>query len=116
MECIYTVADYNKIYTVPTPDCEGIAVTSAVRKAVNENFDVGFDWKYVIETPDTITSSTWSCTPSGLTVGTGVIDLTVTKVPISGGTEGTVYSLVNQIETDNGDKYELTKSVIVSSK
>jgi hypothetical protein len=60
------------------------------------------DWTKAVPTGDTITGSTWSVSPSGLTQdATSIVGL-VTTVALSGGTADTDYTVTNQITTNTG--------------
>ena len=73
-------------------------------KDPNEVLDYTVDWQGdntpVLESGETITTSTWT-TPSGLTEDSTSKTSTTTTVVLSGGTAGTTYELTNTIVTDN---------------
>jgi len=80
--------------------------------------DWGANW---ISTGDSISTSTWSVTPSGtgvdLTVDSSTKDVdNKTKVVVSGGAEGQEYRLTNTIVTDNGLTQEQTLIIKVEEK
>ena len=116
MDLVYKVANYNKIYTVPESNYGENRMIGANRKAVNEIYTVGNDWVNVLEYGDGIAASVWNVTPAGLGIYDSTISGTVVKTTISGGVEGQVYALLNNITTSGNYKYEVTKNIIVSSK
>jgi len=73
-------------------------------KDPNEVLDYTVDWQGtnnpVLESGEAITTSTWT-TPSGLTEDSTSKTSTTTTVVLSGGTAGTLYTLTNNIVTDN---------------
>lgn len=76
----------------------------------------GFDWTtYLAEigASETIASSTWSATPSGLTLSGGsiVTGSLKTQIKVSGGTVGTRYTVTNRIVTSSS--YTDDRSFIV---
>ena len=84
-------------------------VTSAqtFRKDPNSVLDYGFDWDDdtvgpYLETGEIIATSLW-IVPSGLTDISESVSDTVTKIVLSGGTEGESYRVTNRIVTTGGD-------------
>ncbi len=76
---------------------------------------VGHDWSTRLGT-DTITASTWSATPTGLTLTGSAFTNTGTKstsVWVEGGTDGTVYRLVNRVTMASTGIDEKTLRVLV---
>ncbi len=73
-------------------------------KDPSEVLDYSVDWQGtnnpVLESGETITTSTWT-TPTGLTEDSTSKTSTTTTVVLSGGTAGTLYTLTNNIVTDN---------------
>lgn len=67
------------------------------KAAADEAFAIDYGAEY-LDTGETLISSTW-IVPSGLTKLAESFTSTVAKVLISGGTVGTIYELVNDIET-----------------
>ncbi len=68
----------------------------------------GIDWTSAIPTGDTISLSTWSVTPSGLTFPNSSINGAVTSVQVSGGTADVDYLVTNEITTNNGYRDQRT--------
>lgn len=69
----------------------------------NEKLDYGFDWTtdgWIAS--DTISTSTWSVSPTGPTLSGAASTTTTTSVFITGCTHGLIYSLTNQITTAAG--------------
>lgn len=73
--------------------------------------EFGFNWTEWLE-GDTIATSTW-VTPAGLTYASDANTTTTTNVFVTGGTEGTVYKLVNRIVTAAGRQADRTIRVRV---
>jgi len=76
----------------------------------------GFDWTdYLAEigASETISTSTWSVTPSGLTLASGsiVTGSKKTQIKASGGSVGTRYTVTNRIVTSSS--YTDDRSFIV---
>lgn len=79
-------------------------------KTVNENPPFAIDWGDVLSNEnnglgDTIDTSTWTITPSGLTTVTDSVDSDNTRalIQVSGGTAGITYKLVNAIVLVTGN-------------
>ena len=71
------------------------------------------DWTSWLGT-DTITTSTWSSTPTGLTItNTGTSGLKA-YCRISGGSDGTDYILTNRIVTSAGETFD--RSILISCR
>lgn len=66
------------------------------------NLDYPIDWADWIQAGDSIAESTWSASPTGLTIGTTGIAGTVTSAWVSGGVAGTTYTLTNHIVLTSG--------------
>jgi hypothetical protein len=79
-----------------------------------EILDYGRDWtpELTADGEASISTSAWSVSsPAGLTIATSPapsINGLITTLWVSGGTNGTKYSLVNTIVTPAGRKYERT--------
>ncbi len=63
--------------------------------------DYGIDWSDWLESGESIATSTWTVTPSGLTVDSETEDADSTLIWLSGGTAGVSYDVTNKIVTDN---------------
>lgn len=84
-------------------------------KDPSDVLDYGIDWSTALDANDTIATSSFSITPSGLTAGTEAKTLTATSIFLSGGTAGQVYSVVNTITTVLGRTMQRTVSLTVSN-
>jgi len=62
--------------------------------------DYGVDWSGWLATGESIQTSTWLSTPSGLTLHDDAIVGAVPKTYVSGGAVGVVYTVTNRITTD----------------
>lgn len=76
--------------------------------------DFAIDWSLWLD-EDSISNSTWS-TDDGITIDSDTETDTVATVWLSGGTEGSVYSVVNQITTTLGRIAERTIEVRVVNR
>lgn len=94
-----------------------MALTWPAVKDPNEVKDYSLDWSDLLGASDTITSSTWTVSEgSGLTIGSDSNTTTATIVWLSAGTDGTNYSLVNQVVTAGGRTYDQTVRLKVRDK
>jgi len=73
----------------------------------------GRDWTDRLEADETITTSTWASSPTGLTVGEDEIVGLITKVWLSGGTAEADYTATNHIVTSTGRELEKSFEVMV---
>jgi hypothetical protein len=71
-------------------------------KDVDAVLDYGVDWSNWLESGDTISSSTWTITPSSITTDSTENTTTQAKIWLSGGTVGTTYTATNRIVTNEG--------------
>ena len=81
--------------------------------------DYTFDWsEYLAETSpvDTIASSNWTASPSGITIDSDNNSTTQATVWLSGGSRGSKYKLVNRIVTAGGRTDERTLYVRVQNR
>jgi ABC-type molybdate transport system substrate-binding protein len=82
-----------------TQDAQG----SLFVKDPRARLDVGVDWSEWLEQEDTaVATSTWTVDPAGLTLDSAAEVAGVTKVYVSGGTVGEIYTLRNTISTAAG--------------
>lgn len=70
-------------------------------KASGAALDYVVDWSGFLD-GDTIDTSTWSTSPTGLTTGTTSKTTTTTTIWLSAGTEGVTYTVTNTITTTGG--------------
>lgn len=67
------------------------------------HLDYGHDWTtWLGDTGDTITTSTWTITPTGPTLSNSTHDNTTTTIWVDSCTLGVTYTLTNHITTDDG--------------
>lgn len=90
-------------------------ITQTKRKDPHSNLDYGFDWSSYLVTGETIVASVWTM-PTGLTEGTKQIADTSTKVFISGGTAGEVYTVANKITTSDGRVDERSFEIVMENR
>lgn len=88
-------------------------------KTVDEDLPFAIDWGTLLANEadgagDTIATSDWVITPSGLTNGGAVVDSadTRTVIQVSGGTSGTTYKLTNTITLTTGG-YTLVEYITI---
>lgn len=77
--------------------------------------DYGFDWVDYLGT-DTISTSSWSVSPAGLSAVSTSKDGAVTRVWLSGGTVGTTYQATNTIVTLAGRTDQRTLLVSIQDR
>ena len=73
------------------------------------------DWSEWLAGTDTISTSTWSASPSGLTVDSSEISDTETVVWLSAGTVDTRYEVTNHIATVAGREKDATRYIVLQS-
>jgi len=77
-------------------------MTGSFIKDPDSTLDYTFDWNQGwLATGDTITTSTWIATPSGVTIVSSANTTTTATITISGGTHGVSYQLTNNVITAN---------------
>ena len=72
------------------------------RKAPVEVLDFDGDWSFILDDDETILTSAWAVTGTGLTIQSSERDGALTKVWLSGGTHGLTYVVTNTITTSAG--------------
>lgn len=77
--------------------------------------DYQLDWSSWLPAGDTIATSTW-VVPVGITKNSDTKDATTTTIWLSGGTEGTLYQLVNRVVTTEGRTEDQTVVVMITSR
>lgn len=71
-----------------------------VVKDPNAVLDYYVDWTNWLTGSETLSTSTWTCTNTGITIGTATGSTSGTATAwISGGSDGEVYDVVNRIVT-----------------
>ncbi len=81
-------------------------------KDPNAKRSYGHTWADNIGT-DTITASTWTATPAGLTLTGSTFDAKQTSVYVEGGSDGTVYRLLNRVTLQSGGTDDKTLRIWV---
>jgi hypothetical protein len=93
-----------------------ILKTETKTKDPHDVLDYKLDWSdWLANTPttsDTITSSTWTV-PTGITENSSTNDTTSTTIWLSGGTDGTDYTLINKVVTNGGRTAEVELTIQV---
>lgn len=69
-----------------------------------------------LESGETISTSTWTVTPTGLTKDSDSNDTTTTTIFVSGGTRGKIYRLTNKIVTSKSRTDERSLVVRVEQR
>lgn len=77
--------------------------------------DYKIDWSRWLPDGDSVSASSWDA-ESGLTVDSNTFDDTSTTVWLSGGTDGTSYSVTNHITTDAGREDDRTIIIAVKEQ
>ena len=79
--------------------------------------DYALDWAAMLETGETLLTSSWAVAPSGqLAIGLHPIVGSVATVWLSGGTDGTSYTLTNTITTSRGVTDERSVTILVKGQ
>ena len=60
------------------------------------------DWAAALPRDDTIATSVWAVSPSGLTLSSPSVEGTIAKIRVSAGSNGVVYQIRNTITTTQG--------------
>lgn len=78
------------------------------------DLDYEIDWSQWLRSGDTLTSSTWVISPTGLTQQSAYSSPTSTTIWLTGGTVGISYTVTNRITTAQGrdDERSLTIQVL----
>ena len=79
--------------------------------------DFGFDWSTsYLAAGETISTSTWAATPSGLGLGTATNTTSQASTFTSGGTAGQIYRLTNTITTSLSRTVDRTIQIRVAHR
>jgi hypothetical protein len=79
--------------------------------------DYALDWSALLASGETLATSNWAVTPTGeLAIGLKPIIGNLATVWLSGGVDGTAYSLVNTITTSRGVTDERTVQIKVKGQ
>lgn len=78
--------------------------------------DYAIDWSDWLQVGETIASSTWTITPSGLVQNTESETTQVATVWLSGGTDGTQYTVTNHITTSSARTDERSLTITVRQR
>lgn len=89
----------------------GKKIPTAPVKDPNDNLDWGCTWTEWLALAETVATSTWTSTPTGLTHGAESTTDEVTSIFLTGGVAGTTYTLTNRIITNQGRTEE--RSMII---
>ena len=81
---------------------DGLFIPDAPPKDPDSIIDYGLDWSNWLAADETINTSSWITSPTGLTIDSESLAATETLVFLSGGTVGVEYTLTNRIVTDQG--------------
>lgn len=82
-------------------------------KDPSEKLDYAVDWTAWLGSTETITTSTWAATPSGLTLSGQSVTGGKAIVWATGGTAGTVYTVTNHIITSQAREGERSLVIVV---
>lgn len=89
---------------------------SVMLKDDNAVIDFSEDWSTWLASGETIATSSWSVSPSSLTIDSSTNSTTAATAWVSGGTVGTVYRLTNRIVTSAARTDERTVVVRVEKR
>jgi hypothetical protein len=79
------------------------AIGSLFMKDPRARLDIGVDWsEWLTHESATVSDSSWTVTPEGLTLDSATEVDGVTRVFVSGGTVGEIYTVRNTVHTDTG--------------
>jgi hypothetical protein len=81
--------------------------------------DYTMDWATWLPTGDTISSSSWTIIPAGMTTSTGTPPTNTTTtatIMVESGTAGIDYNLINQISTAGGRTVDRTIQINVRER
>jgi hypothetical protein len=87
-----------------------------MRKDPQAVLDYGVNWGTWLADGETITTSTWEVTPTGLTVDSDTADTTTATIWLSGGVAGTRYAATNHIATSQGRQDQRTIHIDVANR
>lgn len=82
-------------------------------KGASEVLPVLFNLASALATNDTIATTTWTATPSGLTFGTETDTTTTAQVLVSGGTAGRFYEITLVATTEAGQTHERKSALLI---
>jgi hypothetical protein len=96
-------------------------VGAYIDKDTEAILDYAVDWSDWLPTSETIASSTWTITvPAGdtdvLAVDSNTYTSTVASAIISGGTDGNIYTVSNQIVTADGRRERRNFRIVVKAR
>lgn len=92
-----------------------MAIASWSAKDPNDVLDYSIDWTALLIGGETVSTASWSVSPSGLTIGTTAISSPNTSAWLSGGTAGVQYAVTCQIDTSASRSYERTVLISVEN-
>lgn len=78
--------------------------------------DYSVDWTLWMDDGDTITSSTWTITPTGPALSASSHDTTTTTIWVDDGTVGVTYELTNHIVTSEGREDDRTLTLVCQNR
>jgi hypothetical protein len=84
-------------------------------KDPSATLDYKIDWTQWLVVGDTISTSTWSV-PTGITKDTDTTNTTYTTIWLSGGTDGTKYTITNHVTTNTGRVDERSITIEVKNR
>jgi len=107
----YTVPLDRTVFLVSTP----MAVATHVKDPLAIR-DYLLDWSTYLAGADTISSASWSVSPSGPTIATSSNTTTTTTARVSGGTAGTEYTLTCHVVLASGQEDERSITIQVQDQ
>lgn len=86
-------------------------------KDPTEKKDYEIDWTNHLGTGETVTSSTWSVSPAGITLAApnlAALASPITRTRLTGGTAGVEYRITNHVITSTTQEFERSFTVNVT--
>lgn len=85
-------------------------------KDPDETLDYSIDWSARLDEGDSISSSTWIISPTGLVQESAAFNGALTTIWVSGGEMGKTYTLTNRIQTSAGRIRDLSYGLRIDQK
>lgn len=85
-------------------------------KDPDAKLDYMVDWTEWLGATDTISTSTWAISPTGLTKDSDTKTTKTATIWLSAGTAGQEYTVTNHIETMAGRKEDRSFKIVVASR
>ena len=98
---------------VPLTPVNAATGMATYQQGPSDFLDYPFDWSRFLPAGDSITSSTWSTSPAGLSTSLpAIVGASMTAVWVTGGSPGSTYTLTNNVVTAAGRAAD--RSIVLS--